>query len=141
MELWYPHRYFRVHSERHSPHRRRGRREQAAIFKDYSTLYSCDFESGQTLSTKATLEDAATVTSGWTSTIVEDEDNTSNHVYKIHKDEQNISCFAVNIPLGSGIKAGTGKYVVSYDLKVPGKSENHLIQLLNRSYGTALQTE
>lgn len=90
--------------------------------KDYSTIYSCDFESGQTLSI---IKDA-----DWSNEIIQDTDDTGNSIYKIHKNAQDWGkSLAISIPLGSGIKAGTGKYVISYDLKMPGFSNDHIIQL------------
>lgn len=90
--------------------------------KDYSTLYNCDFESGQTLSI---IKDG-----DWSNEITQDTDDTGNSIYKIHKNAQDWGkSLAISIPLGSGIKAGTGKYVISYDLKMPGFNNDHIIQL------------
>ena len=99
-----------------------GRAGASSVIRDYSKIYSCDFESGQPLSI---IKDA-----DWSNEITQDTDDTGNSIYKIHKNAQDWGkCLAISIPLGSGIKAETGKYVISYDLKMPGFNNDHIIQL------------
>lgn len=99
-----------------------GRAGTSSVIRDYITISDCDFERGQSLSI---IKDA-----DWSNEITQDTDDTGNSIYKIHKNAQDWGkCLAISIPLGSGIKAGTGKYVISYDLKMPGFSKDHIIQL------------
>lgn len=92
----------------------------------YNEVYSCDFESAQTLAVKSNVKYENSIKTNAYS---------GENYYSVKKIGQDVAPVAAEVVLDTPIESGSGKCVISFDINLPGLTESdHLIAL--RAFST-----